>query len=259
MLPDDRDALLLAIQIYGFLLGFVFGVATRAVPTFFAYRVPPLLLRGTWLLLQVGLCLLTGEEFQTILRHTHVVGLQVAGLICLGAALIGAALASGSWKPASRLRPSARGATGLLRAACAWCALAGVLDIAFAIQSWVEGQPLAGNEADAVRHVLAVGVVTTMIIAMGHLLVPTLATQRLAGLAAKRRLLALQTLLVAAVVLRAGPPLLPGLNARLSYGLFGCAGFLAWLAVALFGYFLWKARHEQGGIIEAFARGALPP
>lgn len=85
------------------------------------------------------------------------------------------------------------------------------------------------------RHVLAVGVVTTMILVMGHLLVPALATQRLAGLSAKRRLVLLQIVLIAAVVLRAGPPLLTGLSACLRFSLIGCADLLAWLAVALFG------------------------
>ena len=254
VLPGDRDNLLLAIQFYGFLLGFIFGVDTRAVPTFFAHRPSVRLVRASWLLLQIGLLLFAGEALQTSLRHTHIVGVQILGLFCLGAALIGAAATTGSWKPASRLRPSARGAAGLLKAAFAWCAVAGALDIAFAIQSWASRQPLADNEADAVRHILAVGFVTTMIIGMGHLLVPALATQRLAGLTAKRRLLLFRILLFAAVVLRAGPPLLPELSGRLSYSLIGCAGVLAWLAVALFGYFLWRARREQAGNLEAVAR-----
>lgn len=56
--------------------------------------------------------------------------------------------------------------------------------------------------------------------------------------------------LVTSVVLGAGPSLLPGLNARASHGLVGCARFLAWLAVALFSYFLWKARRDQAGILQ---------
>jgi uncharacterized protein involved in response to NO len=251
VLPDDRDTLLLTLQFYGFLLGFIFGVATRAVPTFFAHRPSVRVVRAAWLLLQAGLLLFAGEALQTIIRQAHVVGLQVAGLLCLGAALLAAAGATGSWKPASRLRPSARGAAGLLRAAFGWCAIAGTMDIAFAFKSAIQGQPLAGNEADAVRHVLAVGVITTMILAMGHLLVPALATQRLAGLTARRRLLLLQTLLIGAVVLRAGPPLITGLNARVSFSLIGAAGVLAWLAVALFSSFLLKAHREQATIIEA--------
>lgn len=249
VLPASRDDLLLTLQIYGFLLGFIFGVAGRAVPTFFGHRPPARLVFTSWALLQVGTLLFAGESVLQVASGSSIPRLQATGLLCLGAALIAGAATTGSWKPASRLRPSARSAAGLVKAAFLWCAVAGVLDIAFGLQTLLQNEPLSGDEADAVRHVLAVGVITTIIFGMGHLVVPALATQRLAGVTDRRRLAALQVLLACAVVLRAVPPLLTGLDTRLRFSLVGVAGVLAWLAIALFGYFLWKARGQQEAIV----------
>ncbi|MGI8554439.1 MAG: NnrS family protein [Dehalococcoidia bacterium] len=256
VLPADRDNLLVALQLYGFLLGFIFGVASRAVPTFFAHRPPARLVLGSWASLQAGLLLFALESLSETAGHPPFARLQALGLLGLGLGLIGGAASTGSWKAAERLRPSARGAAGLLKAAFFWCALAGCLDVVFAVWDLVADRSLAGSEADAVRHLLTVGVVTTMIAAMGHLVVPALATQRLAGITARRRLLLLQRLLIAAVLLRATPSLLTGLSSRLRVSLIGVSGILAWLAIALFAWFLLQARRQQRGTIEVFTQPA---
>lgn len=249
MRAEPRDSLLLTLQVYGFLLGLVFGAATRAVPTFFAHRPPPALLLATWLFLQFGLSLFAGETLMQLWYRKELVWLQVTGLLSLSIRLLGLVAATGSWKSASRLRATARSAASVTRAAFFWCTVAGLLNTVFALQAWASNRPLPGNDADSVWHILTVGVVTTLIVGMAHLVVPALTTQWLTGATARRRLFVLQSLLVTVVLLRAVPPLVPNLDGRTRFGLMGPAGLLAWLAIAPFAWVLWQARHGQGALL----------
>jgi uncharacterized protein involved in response to NO len=255
VLPESRDNLLVTLQLYGFLLGFILGVATRAVPTFFGYHPPRYLVTFAWGSLQVGSLLLGGDALLTVWRDEHSVGLQSAGLLCVGTALVAVAGMSGSWQPASRLRPTARPVAGFLITAFFCCAVAGALDCGFALRGWATNQPLPTMQADAVRHLLTVGVVTMLIVGMAHLVVPALATQRLTGSSARRRVLLLQGCLIVAVVLRVAPLFVPQLDGRVRESLLGGAGIVAWLALVLFAAVLWRARRQQAGLIELTVRG----
>jgi uncharacterized protein involved in response to NO len=250
VLTEGRDRLLLTVQVYGFLLGFLLGVAIRAVPTFFGHRPHRYLSLAAWALLQAGIVLFSGEALLTVWHGEGVVWLQSAGLLCLGVALLAVAATTGSWKSPSRLRPTARPVAGFLSAAFLWCALAGTLDCGFALRGWVTTHALPTTQADAVRHLLTVGVVTTLIVGMAHLVVPALATRRLTGSSTRRRLVFLQVCLAVAVLFRVVPPLVPDIDARVRDSLLGTAGSVAWLALALFALILWSARRQQANLIE---------
>jgi Ca2+/H+ antiporter len=93
---------------------------------------------------------------------------------------------------------------------------------------------------------------------MAHLVVPALATQRLTGSSARRRVLLLQGCLIVAVLLRVVPLFLPGLDGRVRESLLGAAGVVAWLALLLFAAVLWRARRQQAELIELTVQGARP-
>jgi uncharacterized protein involved in response to NO len=258
VLPADRDSVLVTLQVYGFLLGFILGVATRAVPTFFGYRPPRSLVAVAWVGLQAGSILLSGDALLAVWHGESSVWLQSAGLFCAGTALVAATGMSGSWKPASRLRPTARPVAGFLKTAFCCCAAAGALDCGFAVRGWVTNQPFPTMQSDAMRHLLTVGFVTVLIVGMAHLVVPALATQRLTGSSARRRVLLLQGCLIVAVLLRVVPLFVPGLNGRVRESLLGAAGVVAWLALLLFAAVLWRARRQQAELIELTVQGARP-
>jgi hypothetical protein len=225
------------------------------VPVFFGYRPPRQLVAISWALLEAGIILFGGDALVAATRGNGVLWMQSAGLLCLGAALVAFACTTGTWKPAGRLRPSVRPVAGFLTAAFFWCAAAGVLACIFAVRDWTAGERLSSLHEDAIRHLLTAGLVSTIIVGMAHLVVPALATQRLTSRAARLRLSALKLLLALAVLLRAVPPLLPGIDGHVRDGMMGAAGVLGWLAIAIFAWALRRARIEQPGLIALFAEG----
>jgi uncharacterized protein involved in response to NO len=230
----DRNAALLAVQVYAFVLPFIFGVSWRALPSFFAYRTPS----PAWALvlvtgLAVGTALLAvGPLIDDITAAARVQG---AGSLVLGAAIAGGIAGTGVWRKPERLRASARHAALLIRTAYVWLALVALALVWTGGQALADGLPVPPADADAIRHALALGVFTTLLVGMASLMLPWLAMRRQRPGSARWETRILWALLTAATVLRvAGAVLEREGTGSGRYHLMALGGVLAIVAIAYF-------------------------
>lgn len=245
-LAADRDTALLAVQFYGFVLPAVLGVSLRSLPVFF--RRPPVPVWRAWLV-AAGLALGTAvHAVAPVLATASPTGVRAQGagalLIVLATAL--AVAHTGVWRAPERLRASARAAAILIQTAYAWLAAAMVwlaLDAILALRS---GRPLPPAHADAIRHMLALGTFTTLIVGMGQLVLPWLAMRRQRPTTTRAETWTLWLLLTAATVLRVTGALLEtrGIGAA-RYWPMAVGGVLALTAVALFALTLLRAARTR--------------
>jgi uncharacterized protein involved in response to NO len=245
LVPFDRQQTLYDLELVGFVLSAVIGVSLRSVVIFFGRQPPrPRLVWSFWTLLQLGLAIYAVASVWESYRPVAGLGeAQAAGRLLMGLGLIVPALYSAFWRPPLRLRASARRPGTLVRLGMAWLAAGGLLMVALAGQSLARGGAVAYNQVDAVRHLLAVGTVTTMIIGMGYLVMPAFAMARQTGLLYHGSLtLALLALPTATALRVAGGWSLGHL--AVADHLTAGAGILAWLAVAAFALSLARALRQ---------------
>ncbi|MFN8558028.1 MAG: hypothetical protein U0531_12045 [Dehalococcoidia bacterium] len=234
-LPAARDRALLSVQFSAFLLPFVLGVASRALPSFFKYRAAEP--RLTW---AIAGALGAGAALQATaarpLAAVVAARLEAAGGLLVATGALGGAALTGVWRPPERLRTSARDSALLLRTAFAWLAVAALWLGVISTPALLTGRPAPAAHIDGIRHTLALGVVTTLILGMGQLVLPWLAMRRpRRGGGGRANGRALWALLLVATALRVAGALLEGRAApEVRYGMMGLAGLLGFIAVAWF-------------------------
>jgi uncharacterized protein involved in response to NO len=260
MVPPPWDPLLVHLGLVGFLIPISLAMSVRTFPLYLRVRVPSTMaLRATFALLVVGLGL-----------RLAAIGGGQAAVDLLGRLLEGAALLAAAWVvdvpllrsraavlATARARAAQRGiaprplpppasdlraADGLLRSAYAWLAVAAVLSVSGAVLSAVGA---LAPPLDAERHALGAGFVTLLIFGMGARLLPGFLGRE--HLASPRLVWATFWLGNAAALLRVGPLLVPWLLALAggsapppATGLLTLSGLLDTLAVAAFGWNLWR-------------------
>lgn len=252
VIPWAKDEPLLYMQFYGLMATFVFGVSLRVVPAFLS--LPPA--RGNafapllWLLTAgVALHLATGwaraysgRELPAALGYTATYLVAVAALAF--------PLLLNVFRPSqpSDTADPWQGYAKLIRSAYGWLVVAAALEIFFATRHLTGGAPANWLEAGAIRHILALGFVTQMIIGVGSRALPVFAGRRLYS----RGLVDVSFVLInAAVLLRALPALTATGTWDQRYGLIGASGALGLLAVAAFAYNI--ARTARASVAEPLA------
>jgi len=244
-----RDSVLLGLQFYAFILPFVLGVSLRALPAFFKHRAPAtaevwvlsgLLLLGS--LFYAGSALWGGGSAQA--------GFESIGALLLAVAMLGAALETGIWRKPEGLRVSARHAVLLIRSAYIWMLLAAALLAIGGASALLTHQPAPPYLADAVRHMLALGMFSTMIAGMAQLLFPSLAQRRLKSRDAIMQTWVLWSLFMLAVTLRASGALLEGVGADGErYWLITAGGVAGISAVGFLGATILRSTRRQSGVL----------
>jgi uncharacterized protein involved in response to NO len=187
LVPLLRDDALVTVLMLGFVLGFIHAVALRTMPTFYARAVPGYpAVAPLWAGLNGGVALfLFGRLWQDY------GGSRETWPVNLGLALAAAALVAGAWLTggvqgvAVRLRPSSRVNALFLRSMALWLLGAGGYLMFLSLRGLVEDEPIAFTDLDAVRHMLALGVITMIIAGMASLITPVMAAQRYGGVAAR--------------------------------------------------------------------------
>lgn len=255
IVPVDRDAALVTVQLFGFVLPFVLGVSLRALPTFFAHRAPTP--RQTLMLavaLELGTIAFAAAPFQTGLAGVR---LQVAGALLLAGGAATAVFWTGVWRPPERLRASARHNALLIRTAYAWLATVSLALVLMAFRAMYEGVLMPPGDIDAVRHMLALGVFTTLLMGMAPLMLPWLAMRRQRAERVKWETWTLWTLLTAATVLRVTGALLErqGVGAE-RYWPMALGGALAIIAIGFFALTVLRAARQRPPEIILHERGA---
>jgi hypothetical protein len=164
-----------AMAIYEGVLGWIVGVVVRAGPMLVArWRVPDALARMAPWALGLGV-VLAGAGFAGPWSSGTRVALERAGEAVVLATVGAIALRGGAFRGAPGALPmAARGGpeTWLFRMAILAAGVAAAWSIGAAALAWT-GTPLS-LVADALRHLVTVGLLTTMVISMGFRLVPAI-------------------------------------------------------------------------------------
>jgi hypothetical protein len=248
------DAPILHVQFFGFLLCFIFGVSLRSIPTFYAWKPPSWLPWLAWAFLQAGIVTVTTASLLSAYGSASDVAGNLGRLI-LAVSLPGIVACMGIWRPASRLRGSVQPVGLLLRVAYGWLVVAAVLLAAGSIYGLAHAGPAPGYFDDTVRHTLALGVVSPMIVGMSYLVGPMFAQERSERSGLAKRIPLYVVLLGGATLLRAGGALLQGVGVTAGrYWPMTAAGLLAMAAVALFAWrLIYGIRHPYVPVIPMHA------
>lgn len=237
------DAPVLHAEFFGFLLCFIFGVSLRPIPVLYAWNAGEKLAWAAFALLQAGAVVLVVAAVAGDGPSGWWQASAIARIV-LALALVSAAACMGVWRPASRLRDNSRAIGLLLRTAYGWAAAAALLLLYGAWEGLRAAGPAPDYVDDATRHVLAIGVVATMIVGMAYLAGHMFAAERASGTMALR-LRVYDVLLGSAAFLRALAALLEGHGAPLwRFWLMSGAGVLVIVAIAWFASrVVWGLRH----------------
>jgi len=253
-LPALRTAALTFAELNGFVLMFILAVSMRTFPIFFERR--PARTRPTlaaWAVANAGIAAYVAAFVWKSYDHSADVRvLQTAGFLAVGAALLAllALLRIFEGKPV-RLRASARRSMRFVRSAYLWLLVSAALEVWFSVRAFADGRPPTHFETDAVRHFVALGFVTTMIVGMALLVVPRLAMRRAQvqpGFVAP----ALLVLLHGATAARgAGSLLANELRLEAGYWTMTGGGLAAFVAMTVFAvYLFWPVRSPEIPVVE---------
>lgn len=252
LLPATRATALIDLQLFGFLLAALLGVGTRSFPTLLGSPTPsPRAGLAAAALLNAGLALWTAAAIAAD-RGAEVPRLAAAGQAGVGLAILTCIVSFGIWRRGNRLAGASRGLAWALRPALLWLALTGLGLTLGAGQAIVDGRPVPFAEADALRHLFALGVVTLAIVAMAQLILPEFASERLVARPSEWRGAVFGATLSAAALLRG---LLPwwGVEGTLRHWLYAVAGALGLAAVGGFAGLYVRARHRHDAYLARLA------
>ncbi|HEU4759149.1 MAG TPA: hypothetical protein VFT91_04110, partial [Dehalococcoidia bacterium] len=235
------------VMLYGFAASFVFAVSLRTFPVFFERKPAPRVATvAAWALAQGGTAAYASAlVWQSYDRAADVRLLLSAAFLSVGVALAGLVVLLRIFEGTPhRLRESARRSMRFVRSAYAWLLIGAGMQVFFAARALADERLPSYYETDAVRHFLAVGFLTIMIIGMAFMVLPPLAMRRLRGRTARLVAPAVLLLLHGAAAARGAGSLLAN-ETKLESGFWtmSAAGVLAVLAMAVFAvYLLWSPR-----------------
>jgi len=237
-LPPPQSSAVVSATMYGFALMFVLGVSLRTFPIFFerppAPRRPAL---AVWGLANAGLAAYVAALVWQSYDHSADLRLLNTGAyLATGAALVVLVglLRIFEGRP-HRLRAAARRSMVFVRWAYGWLLLAAGLQVFFAARALVDERLPTHYETDAVRHFLAVGFLTMMMVGMALLVMPRLAMRRAVAGAGRTVALVLLVLINAAAAARGAAALLENeMKIETGFWTSSVAGVLAILAGAVF-------------------------
>ncbi|MBI5284048.1 MAG: NnrS family protein [Chloroflexi bacterium] len=247
--PVARQLPLIIVQQFGFILMFMSGIATRAVPTFTGRPRADRGGRVTALVLACGVAAVAGAGLWESYRSASVSVTRVmdAGLLICATAFVAVVLLSGIFHPrANRVAIASQTQFHFVRAAMAWLLVAAALIAWYAGRALIDGRALDVYEADAIRHTLTVGVMSMMIIGIGMMIVPEFAGRRLQHPDERGLILGMLLAMNLAAVLRLWPAL-RGLDwiASTRWWPMAAAGGLAECVIVVFGLMFVQSYFEQ--------------
>ncbi len=256
MIRDDAELAvasyqlpLLIIEQFGFTLMFIAGVALRAVPVFTGRPRPDVPARVTAIVLTAGVALFAAATLYAAIetRTSSSARIADAGLLLTAAAFVSVVWYTGVFHPrANRVAAASQAPFWFVRSAFAWLFVAALLIAWYATRGLIDGELPDQFAIDAIRHVLAIGVLTMMICGMGMLIVPEFAGRRLQHPNERMLILAMALALNIATALRVWPAL-EGLDwlENTRYWPMAISGTLAELTIVVFAFMFAQSCWEQ--------------
>jgi uncharacterized protein involved in response to NO len=251
--PMAREQAQVIVQQFGFLLLFMGGITTRAVPTFAGRPRADRAGRVSALALAAGVATvgIAGISASYVGLSPHARGvewrIEEAGMLLVAAALASIAWLSGVFHPrANRVASASQLPYLFVRSAMTWLFVAALMLAWYAARGFVHAEGVDIYEMDAVRHALTVGVTTMMILGLGMMIVPEFAGRRLQHPHESWLVIAMLASLNVATALRVWPAI-EGLNwiALTRYWPMATAGGLSGAAVIVFGLMFLQSYLEQ--------------
>jgi hypothetical protein len=249
LLPPAENNAFVSFALYGVILMFVGGVATRAIAMLTGHDRSQLVSRIAAIVLALSAASYACATLAGAIGDpsTMLHRLADGALIAVSVAMLLIVWASGVFHPrANRVAAASQVQFWFVRAACAWLAASSLLLCWYAANAMADGAPLDQFEVDAVRHMTTVGVVTMMIMGMAMLVVPEFAGRRLQHPREDALVWSMFIAMNAAAALRVWPAL-EGLDwiAPTRYWPMAAAGALALAAVSAFAFMFAQSRIEQ--------------
>jgi hypothetical protein len=176
-----RQSALVFMQQFGFLMMFVGGVGSRAIPGLTGRPRRQLVPRVTALVYAAGVAAVVTALLIVAERRPNDVIIRAAdvGLIVMGASFAVMVWSSGALAPGSNVAQASRLQFWFVRCAFAWLLVSSVLMLWYGGQAFVDARLPDQFEMDAIRHAVTLGVLTTIILGMAMLIVPEFAARRL--------------------------------------------------------------------------------
>ncbi|HLB26492.1 MAG TPA: NnrS family protein [Dehalococcoidia bacterium] len=249
-LPALRASALTFVGLYGFVVMFVLAVSMRTFPIFFERRpARPLPTLAAWALANGGIAAYAAAFIWKSYDHSVDVRLlQTAGFLAAGVALLAllVLLRIFEGQPV-RLRTSARRSMRFVRSAYFWLLVAAALEVYFSLRALADELPPTHFQTDAVRHFIAVGFATAMIVGMALLVVPRLAMRRAQARPARLIAPVLLVLVHGATAARgAGSLLADETRLEAGYWTMSVGGMAAVVAMVVFAvYLMWPVRPPE--------------
>lgn len=247
--PASKQVAVVFTQQYGFALMFIGGVASRAIPTLSGHRRRDPIALASAALLAAGAALFASASLWAAYRAGSETTARVedGGLILTAVAFVLLAAASGALEPGpNRVAAASQTQFWFVRAAMAWLLIAAMLTLWYGVRAFIDASYVDAFELDAIRHTLAIGVLTMMIIGVGMLIVPEFAGRRLQHPNERVLVLTMLISLNVAVALRIWPAI-EGIDwlAETRFWPIAAAGALAEGVVTLFGLMFLQSYLEQ--------------
>ena len=209
-MPYLANNAILQLQLAGFLLSFILGVALRAIPALVGVERPgrsagalAILLAGTVIVLASSFLYLEYASYSRAITLVADAAFLTLGLVLLALVWLAGILR----QAANRLRPASRPHLWLVRSAFFWMVVAALTHVYAGGSSLIDGGLIDQFQSDAARHALGAGVITVLITGMSMMILPEFAAERQAPNQQHRLAFLLLVLLNAAALLRVAPPL----------------------------------------------------
>jgi hypothetical protein len=244
------DTAVVQLELTGFLLVVIAGVAMRALPLMVGLQRPVQAMR-----LLPGVLVATSLGLAAALLYLEYVAYSdvVAVLASLALAGTGLAVLSLVWKVGvlrperNRIRPSSQPHLWLLRGAFVWLVVSGLLMIYAGGKGAIDGGLPSQLLFDAIRHSLGVGVVTGLILGMSLMILPEFAVARQRANRQRELALFLAVMINVSALLRVLPSLAGdswSFDAR--NALMATAGTLAEVGLVLFAVYFARLVWRRG-------------
>lgn len=245
LLEHSRNSALLTMQVYGALLCAILGVGTRTFPALFGMPGPNLgVARAAVVALNVGVALWAASLAFRGSRGVEVDSFIATGTLTVGVAIVATVLMLGAGRLRHRFAPASSGFAWALQPVLLWLLATGLVLVWLGASAMATGTPARADQVDAARHIFLVGVVTLGIVAMGQLMLPEFASERLTNPPWNGRGPVFGAVISLAVVLRGIAPL-AGIEGELRWWLMAIAGSLTLLATGAFALLFWRARYRH--------------
>lgn len=251
IVPSNLDAPYLHMGLMGFAGMMIFGITLRTIPVFMGLRTPD---KGAfdaifWAL-NLGIALRVASGFLHASYGSITTYIAAAGAALEYIAILGFVYSLSLFrKPVMNIAEAGaeRGYEKFIRAAYAWLLVAASMTTAYALYQVATGQEVAHSLVGAYRHTLTVGFISMMILGMASRIIPVFTGGRLNS---PTLLLGSFVLINLGNALRVTSQPLADLFGGILFPIMGASGVLEVVALALFGYNIWKTMDHPVGIEE---------